>query len=707
MEQKLNNVLNLADNLNQVHPVINSDMSVSNNSKNSDRSKHSGPSRSSFLKVFGKKSTADASDMRSAASFTPSQLDLPEKSSRLTSATTRMSDFESINARPSAIERETPELDLETIKEVVLKNLPEKSVSEFLVSENTFKKTLRYENVSSNRDDNDNHANIVESYDFETMAADEIEEIDLFLITRDGNSKLLEQLIYHSRNQRPWIDFAKQLNKLDDKGMSPLHYAAKFNQIDCAKVILDFSKHNEKVNNSLEYSYLYKLPGKDDTLPIHTAAKYLPKENRNVTDANNNLKEQSLTTLKSTDSDVASPSTQSITKFGSKTVSKLWKTKPPKNVLELFMRTSKKEEWFFANKANILSVADSYGQSIIHFAVQRDNLEAVEMIVNHFETPDMMIHRYSMKTPSVTRRSLAQKVDTSMITPRSTRAGNSVFNKSSSEGFEKAPLIQKNSGDLANMQSAVAGSIALNFITTMRRESTAVASNLGGLGTGFAKTVLESGRTVLESVKLVGPDAEEQKRKNTERCKMLKKLAINQIDKSDMTPLHYAATYNKHEIAKFLIEEGADILAQDTSGDLPIHMAAREGHKKVVDVLLDGKFLEKVYAFEKMEMDWSDVLMAQCFNTEQHGQRAIHFALENRRFEAVQLILERCLEYFGKDVVYKLANDHGGREDGNTPLHICAAAGGEKSVYGAYKQNKMQNINIASRFNSQFESLKG
>ena len=241
MEQKLNNVLNLADNLNQVHPVINSDMSVGNNSKNSDRSKHSGPSRSSFLKVFGKKSTADASDMRSAASFTPSQLDLPEKSSRLTSATTRMSDFESINARPSAIERETPELDLETIKEVVLKNLPEKSVSEFLVSENTFKKSLRYENVSSNRDDNDNHANIVESYDFETMAADEIEEIDLFLITRDGNSKLLEQLIYHSRNQRPWIDFAKQLNKLDDKGMSPLHYAAKFNQIDCAKVILDFS----------------------------------------------------------------------------------------------------------------------------------------------------------------------------------------------------------------------------------------------------------------------------------------------------------------------------------------------------------------------------------------------------------------------------------------------------------------------------------
>jgi ankyrin repeat protein len=95
-------------------------------------------------------------------------------------------------------------------------------------------------------------------------------------------------------------------------------------------------------------------------------------------------------------------------------------------------------------------------------------------------------------------------------------------------------------------------------------------------------------------------------------------------------------------------------------------------------------------------MDWSDVLMAQCFNTEQQGQRAIHFALENRRFEAVQLILERCLEYFGKDVAYKLANDHGGREDGNTPLHICAAAGGEKSVYllkeiykvSARKQNK-------------------
>lgn len=40
------------------------------------------------------------------------------------------------------------------------------------------------------------------------------------------------------------------------------------------------------------------------------------------------------------------------------------------------------------------------------------------------------------------------------------------------------------------------------------------------------------------------------------------------------TPLHLAAGYNNFEVAKFLLEQGADVNAPDKGGLIPLHNAA-------------------------------------------------------------------------------------------------------------------------------------
>lgn len=58
--------------------------------------------------------------------------------------------------------------------------------------------------------------------------------------------------------------------------------------------------------------------------------------------------------------------------------------------------------------------------------------------------------------------------------------------------------------------------------------------------------------------------------------------------KDNVTPLHRAAGYNHLEIAKFLIQSGADVDAEDAHGLIPLHYAANFGHADIVQLLVDS-----------------------------------------------------------------------------------------------------------------------
>lgn len=97
------------------------------------------------------------------------------------------------------------------------------------------------------------------------LSPHEINALSLAQLVREGKAKriiaLLNDKIYKSK-------FRMQLKKVDSNGLTPLHYAAKYNQVECAYEILNWAARK---NNDLKT--LYKTRGKDGMLPLHLAAK--------------------------------------------------------------------------------------------------------------------------------------------------------------------------------------------------------------------------------------------------------------------------------------------------------------------------------------------------------------------------------------------------------------------------------------------------
>lgn len=86
------------------------------------------------------------------------------------------------------------------------------------------------------------------------------------------------------------------------------------------------------------------------------------------------------------------------------------------------------------------------------------------------------------------------------------------------------------------------------------------------------------------------------------------------------TPLHVAVTNNKHEIVQILLKEGAMVnvtFGKSTS----LHIAARKGYTKVVDILLSNK--------------------ANANSIDENHLTAMHYAAQNGHIEIIQLLIEK------------------------------------------------------------------
>lgn len=56
---------------------------------------------------------------------------------------------------------------------------------------------------------------------------------------------------------------------------------------------------------------------------------------------------------------------------------------------------------------------------------------------------------------------------------------------------------------------------------------------------------------------------------------------------SGFTPLHIACVYGHFELARLLLEAGADIEAKTKNGYMALHLAAQYGHRLIIDLLLE------------------------------------------------------------------------------------------------------------------------
>ena len=73
-----------------------------------------------------------------------------------------------------------------------------------------------------------------------------------------------------------------------------------------------------------------------------------------------------------------------------------------------------------------------------------------------------------------------------------------------------------------------------------------------------------------------------------EKVKVLLKdhpdLVFNK-DTNGMTPLHWAAYEDHKEVVELLLAYKAEVNAKGNEGSTPLHLAAVEGHKEVADLL--------------------------------------------------------------------------------------------------------------------------
>lgn len=61
---------------------------------------------------------------------------------------------------------------------------------------------------------------------------------------------------------------------------------------------------------------------------------------------------------------------------------------------------------------------------------------------------------------------------------------------------------------------------------------------------------------------------------------------VDAADQDGWTPLHYACDRGHVEVAKLLLEEGANVNARDEARRTPLHLAALSGRVEVVQLLL-------------------------------------------------------------------------------------------------------------------------
>ncbi len=69
---------------------------------------------------------------------------------------------------------------------------------------------------------------------------------------------------------------------------------------------------------------------------------------------------------------------------------------------------------------------------------------------------------------------------------------------------------------------------------------------------------------------------------------------VNVQNEWEQTPLHRAAIFGKVEIARMLIDAGADLDVQNEYGWTPLHMAASNGRVEVVRMLIDAGAIKDI-----------------------------------------------------------------------------------------------------------------
>lgn len=137
------------------------------------------------------------------------------------------------------------------------------------------------------------------------------------------------------------------------------------------------------------------------------------------------------------------------------------------------------------------------------------------------------------------------------------------------------------------------------------------------------------------------------------------------------TPLHLAAGYNNVEVAEFLLENGADVNAQDKGGLIPLHNASSYGHLDIAALLIKHNTVVNA--------------------TDKWGFTPLHEAAQKGRTQLCALLLAHGADPFLKNQEGQAPVDLSTAEDVKSLLHDAMASQQNVSMMSANVQSQSQN----------------
>ncbi|WP_265017735.1 MULTISPECIES: ankyrin repeat domain-containing protein [unclassified Wolbachia] len=166
-----------------------------------------------------------------------------------------------------------------------------------------------------------------------------------------------------------------------------------------------------------------------------------------------------------------------------------------------------------------------------------------------------------------------------------------------------------------------------------------------------------------------------------------KRANVHEKTNNGQTPLHSAARNGHKDVVEALLEKGANIHEKDNNGYTPLHLAAYSGHKDVVEALLkkganvdekqDNGAVPLLFASSKGHQDVVEALLKKGANVHEKdndGCTPLHEAARNGHKDVVEALLE------------KGANVHEKTNNGRTPLHFTAHYGHKDVVEALLKK---------------------